>query len=109
MQVIVSMAPAKIKNTDDLMLSNPDSLLVYSRLYPINSKTENINSLVERDWRAPAEASKDTVFRFEKKKNNEVASLQWSRFFGSKHSLYFFCSFKKSKLSKSKSKFLRVQ
>jgi hypothetical protein len=80
MQVIVSMAPAKIKNTDDLMLSNPDSLLVYSRLYPINSKTENINSLVERDWRAPAEASKDTVFRFEKKKNNEVASLQWSRF-----------------------------
>lgn len=80
MQVIVSMAPAKIKNTDDLMLSNPDSLLVYSRLYPINSKTENINSLVERDWRAPAEASKDTVFRFEKKKNNAVASLQWSRF-----------------------------
>lgn len=80
MQVIVSMAPAKIKNTDNLMLSNPDSLLVYSRLYPINSKTENINSLVERDWRAPAEASKDTVFRFEKKKNNEVASLQWSRF-----------------------------
>ena len=30
MQVIVSMAPAKIKNTDDLILSNPDSLLVYS-------------------------------------------------------------------------------
>ena len=80
MQVIVSMAPAKIKNTDDLMLSNPDSLLVYSRLYPINSKTEIINSIVEHDWRTPADAAKDTVFRFEKKKNNAVGFLQWNRF-----------------------------
>ena len=80
MQVIVSMAPAKIKNTDDLMLSNPDSLLIYSRLYPVNSKTEVINSVVEHDWRTPADATKDTVFRFEKKKNNAESFLQWHRF-----------------------------
>ena len=43
------MAPTKVKNTDDLVLSNPDSLLLYSRLYPKNSKTEKINTAVEQD------------------------------------------------------------
>ena len=42
MQIIISMAPNKIKNTDALVLSNPDSLLIYSRLHPISSKTEKI-------------------------------------------------------------------
>jgi len=100
MQIIVSMAPAKIKNTDDLMLSNPDSLLVYSRLYPINSKTEVINSIVEHDWRTPADAAKDTVFRFEKKKNNAVGFLQWNRFLVANIPYTFKGSFKKANRSR---------
>lgn len=80
MQVIVSMAPTKIKNTDDLVLSNPDSLLLYSRLYPKNSKTEKINTAVEQDWRTPANGSRDTVFRIEKTKNEQYSFVQWQRF-----------------------------
>lgn len=80
MQVIISMSPAKIKNTDNLALSNPDSLLLYSRLYTYNSKTEKVNSVVERDWRTPADGSRDTVFRIEKTKNDTHSFIQWQRF-----------------------------
>ena len=75
MQIIISMAPNKIKNTDALVLSNPDSLLIYSRLHPISSKTESVNTLVERDWRTPPNSIKDTVFRVEKiKEENKKTS-----------------------------------
>ena len=80
MQIIISMAPNKIKNTDALVLSNPDSLLIYSRLHPISSKTESVNTLVERDWRTPPNSIKDTVFRVEKIKEEGKAFLQWRRF-----------------------------
>ena len=80
MQIIISMAPNKIKNTDALALSNPDSLLIYNRLHPISSKTENVNALVERDWRTPPNSTKDTVFRVEKIKEDGKAFLQWRRF-----------------------------
>ena len=80
MQIIISMAPNKIKNTDALVLSNPDSLLIYSRLHPISSKTESVNVLVERDWRTPPNSIKDTVFRVEKIKEEGKAFLQWRRF-----------------------------
>ena len=80
MQIIISMAPNKIKNTDTLALSNPDSLLIYNRLHPISSKTENVNALVERDWRTPPNSTKDTVFRVEKIKEDGKAFLQWRRF-----------------------------
>nr|WP_314287163.1 hypothetical protein [uncultured Capnocytophaga sp.] len=80
MQVIVSMAPAKIKNSGDLMVSNPDSLLIYSRLYPLNSKTTIVNGLVEQDWRTPPNGAKDTIFRLEKKKEHQMAYLEWQQF-----------------------------
>ena len=80
MQIIILMAPNKIKNTDALVLSNPDSLLIYSRLHPISSKTESVNTLVERDWRTPPNSIKDTVFRVEKIKEEGKAFLQWRRF-----------------------------
>ena len=80
MQIIISMAPNKIKNTDALALSNPDSLLIYNRLHPISSKTENVNALVERDWRTPPNSTKDTVFRVEQIKEDGKAFLQWRRF-----------------------------
>lgn len=80
LQVMLAMAPSKIKNPPLLPLSNPDSLLLYSRLYPINSQTVLTNIYVERDWRAPAESAKDTVFRIEKNKEASTANLQWERF-----------------------------
>ncbi|MDO4229439.1 MAG: hypothetical protein Q4C98_06470 [Capnocytophaga sp.] len=79
MQVIVSMAPTKIKNTENLVTSNPDSLLIYTRLYPKNPKTILENASVERDWRTH-DKEKDTIYRFEKKKDSEISSIQWDNF-----------------------------
>ncbi|GJQ06593.1 hypothetical protein CAPN010_07510 [Capnocytophaga cynodegmi] len=79
MQVIVSMAPSKIKNTENLINSNPDSLLVYNRLFPVNTKTIHENATVERDWRTHNNL-KDTIFRFEKKKDKELSFIQWNKF-----------------------------
>lgn len=79
MQVIVNMAPTKIKNTESLVVSNPDSLLIYSRLYPLNKKTILENASVERDWRTIRNV-KDTIFRLEKKSNSENSFIQWDKF-----------------------------
>lgn len=79
MQIVVTMAPTKIKNTEALVTNNPDSLLLYSRLYPVNTKTVLTNILVERDWRTALTAN-DTVFRIEKTKESPYSYLQWQRF-----------------------------
>lgn len=79
MQVIVSMAPSKIKNTENLINSNPDSLLIYKRLPPVNTKTIQENITVERDWRTHSNL-KDTIFRLEKKKDEEFSFVQWNKF-----------------------------
>ncbi|ATA90533.1 hypothetical protein CGC58_01985 [Capnocytophaga stomatis] len=79
MQVIVSMAPSKIKNTENLVNSNPDSLLIYNRLSPTNKKTIHENATVERDWRTHNDL-KDTIFRLEKKKDQEFSFIQWNKF-----------------------------
>lgn len=79
MQVIVGMAPTKIKNTENLVNSHPDSLLIYNRLPAQNPQTILENAVVERDWRTNNNV-KDTIFRFEKKKEGESAWVQWNKF-----------------------------
>lgn len=79
MQVIVSMAPNKIKNSKHLVSVNPDSALIYHRFSA--SKTRNIleNSDIERDWRTVKNV-KDTIFRLEKKNEGEESFMQWNHF-----------------------------
>lgn len=79
MQVIVGMAPTKIKNTENLVNSHPDSLLIYKRLPAQNPQTVLENAAVERDWRT-VKGVQDTVFRLEKKNGNEVSYIQWNHF-----------------------------
>ena len=79
MQMVVNAAPGKIKNTEKLSLSNPDSVIVYKRLYPKNTKTILESTNVERDWRV-SDNGKDTIYRLEKKNNDELSFIQWDNF-----------------------------
>ena len=79
MQVIVSMAPTKIKNTEKLINATPDSLLIYTRLPIRGSKVLLNNASVDRDWRSNGNV-KDTVYRFDKKKEEEYSFIQWNNF-----------------------------
>lgn len=79
MQVIVSMAPTKIKNTENLVALNPDSLFIYVRLSPKNPKVILENASIERDWRTHNNV-KDTIYRLEKKKESEFSFIQWDNF-----------------------------
>lgn len=79
LQIIVNMAPTKVKNTEDLVATKLDSLLIYKRLYPLNQKTFFENAIAERDWRM-ANNSKDTVFRLEKREEGEFSFMEWNHF-----------------------------
>ncbi|MDO5106380.1 hypothetical protein [Capnocytophaga sp.] len=79
MQVVVNMAPTKVKNAETLLTTNPDSLLTYTRLYTNSPKITADNASTERDWRS-VENVNDTVFRIEKKKKEDPAHLQWNEY-----------------------------
>lgn len=79
MQVIVSMAPNQIKNSNHSVSLNPDSLLVYHRFSTSKTKTILESAEIERDWRT-VKSVQDTVFRLEKKNESEVSFMQWNHF-----------------------------
>ncbi len=79
-QVIVSMAPTKIKNTENLVSTTPDSLRIYQRLYPKNTNVILKNAFVERDWRSLENNTIDTIYRFEKDSESEFSFVQWDMF-----------------------------
>ncbi|MDO5607825.1 MAG: hypothetical protein Q4G08_05140 [Capnocytophaga sp.] len=78
-QVMVSMAPYKTRNADQILLNTPDSVLIYKRLYAKNSKTILDNISVDKDWRT-LEHSKDTIYRLQKRNEVDKTNLSWNEY-----------------------------
>lgn len=78
-QVMVGMAPNKIKNADNFTIKNPDSLVTYKRLYPKSSKAILKNVTIDKDWRK-VDGINDSIFRFQKRNNSELTYLLWKEY-----------------------------
>jgi hypothetical protein len=106
MQVVTSMAPTKIKQPAPMVATNPDSLVVCNRLYPMNSKTVKEAAKVDIEYRT-VEGVKDTIFRFEKERDSKFCFLQWDTFLVAQIPYTFSVVMKKNSYPKVNLEFLQ--